>query len=100
MVSNPRSRDFESDALTTALGWRDPYHFFGIFATYIGKIMHRARAARPRGFDSLPSLDPDIYRDIEEDYECPPPRGPLVSEYCSFVKNRKKKKVIYFKIFK
>ena len=21
--------------------------------------MHRARAARPRGFDSLPSLDPD-----------------------------------------
>jgi hypothetical protein len=23
------------------------------------KFMHRARAARPRGFDSLPSLDPD-----------------------------------------
>ena len=26
------------------------------------KIMHRARAARPRGFDSLPSLDPDSGR--------------------------------------
>ena len=61
VVSNPRPRDFECNALTTALARRDPYHVIGIFATYIEKVMHRARAARPRGFDSLPSLDPDIY---------------------------------------
>jgi hypothetical protein len=31
----------------------------GISSIFEKKIMHRARAARPRGFDSLPSLDPD-----------------------------------------
>ena len=29
------------------------------FVNFRKKFMHRARAARPRGFDSLPSQDPD-----------------------------------------
>ena len=80
--------------------------------------MHCARAARPRGFDSLPSgfrrgfdslpsLDPDTYiyiyahaREGKFKAKTGGSYGNEISEYCPFVKTKKKKKIIYFKIFK